>query len=353
MFAIVAEKYQYVVGVDTHAQKHVATIVNNHGAVLATREIRVTSPQMNGFIAWIRKVTDNTENVLLAVEGTSSYGETLTKLALASGLAVTEVKPPKTKARGGDGKTDRIDSELAALGILRLPVDKLITPRYGTARKSLRILLGARRSIVRQQTADKNSLTALLRGCDIGIDARRALKPEHYQVISLWQKTRAGDDQEQAIARYEAKRLAVGILKSKTVLDQNETHLGALVHSLAPGLLDTPGVGPMTAAQVICSYSHKGRVRSAAAFAALAGTTPIPASSGNVTRHRLNRFGDRALNNALHTVVLTRIRSDDTTKAYVEKRTAAGQSVREIRRSLKRYIARSLYKQLETYDIRG
>jgi transposase len=352
MFAIVAEKYQYVVGVDTHAQKHVATILNNHGAVLATREIRVTSSQMDGFITWIRKVTGNTENVLLAIEGTSLYGETLTKLALASGLAVAEVKPPKTKARGGDGKTDRIDAELAARSVLHLPVNKLIVPRNGTARKSLRILLGARRSIVRQQTADKNALTALLRGCDLGIDARRVLKPEHYQVISLW-KTRAGDDQEQAIARYEAKRLAVGILKSKTVLDQNETHLGALVHNLAPGLLDTPGVGPMTAAQVICSYSHKGRVRSAAAFAVLAGTTPIPASSGNVTRHRLNRFGDRALNNALHIVVLTRIRSDDTTKAYVEKRTAAGQSMREIRRSLKRYIARSLYKQLETYNIGG
>jgi len=89
MFAIVAEQYQYIVGVDTHAQKHVATIVDNHGAMLATREIRVTGPQMSGFITWVRKVTGNAENVLLAVEGTSSYGETLTKLALASGLTVT------------------------------------------------------------------------------------------------------------------------------------------------------------------------------------------------------------------------------------------------------------------------
>ncbi len=113
MFPIVAEQYQYVVGVDTHAQKHVATVIDNHGAVIATREIRVTSSQMNGFITWIRKVTHNADNILLAIEGTSSYGETLTKLALASGLAVAEVKPPKTKARGGDGKTDRIDSELA------------------------------------------------------------------------------------------------------------------------------------------------------------------------------------------------------------------------------------------------
>lgn len=352
MFPIVAEKYQYVVGVDTHAQKHVAAIVDNHGAVIATREIRVTGPQMSGFITWVRRVTGNAENVLLAIEGTSSYGETLTKLALANGLAVTEVKPPKTKARGGDGKTDRIDAELAALGVLRLPVTKLITPRAGSERKSLRILLAARRGMVTQQTAEKNALIALLRGCDLGLDARRKLTWEQYQEIAGW-KARSGDDQEQAIARYEAKRLATSVLAAETTLAKNEVQLGALVQGLAPGLLDSRGLGPVSAAQVICSYSHKGRVRSANAFAAIAGTTPIPASSGNVVRYRLNRFGDRALNNAIHTVALTRMRSDGATRDYVARRTAAGQSKAEIRRSLKRYIARRLYKQLEAFDIRG
>ena len=350
MFAIVAERYQYVVGVDTHAQKHVATIVNNHGVVLATREVRVTNPQINSFLTWIRKVTDNAEAVLLAIEVTSSYGETLTKLALAGGFVVAEVKPPKTKSRGGDGKTDRIDAELAALGVLRLPVGKLIAPRSGTQRKSLRILLASRRSIVMHRTAEKQMLIALLRGCNFGVDARKALTPKQYTEITKWE-ARVCDDQEQAIARFEAKRLATGIIESGVVLEQNEMQLAALVKTLAPGLLDSPGLGPVTASQVLCSYSHKGRIRSAAAFAALAGTTPIPASSGNITRHRLNRFGDRALNGAIHTVTLSRMLHDDNTKAYVAKRTANGQSTREIRRSLKRYIARSLYKQLETYNI--
>lgn len=352
MTAIVAEQYRFVVGVDTHAQKHSATIVDHHGAVIATREMRVTGPQMSGFIAWVHKVTANTEKVLLAIEGTSSYGETLTKLALANGMAVAEVKPPKTKARGGDGKTDRVDAELAALGVLRLPVDKLVTPRTGSARKSLRILLTARRGMVTQQTAEKNALVALLRGCDLGIDARKALTWEQHQEVAAW-KARAGDDQEQAIARYEAKRLAISILRAEDALEQNKTQLSALVQRLAPGLLDTSGLGPVSAAQVICSYSHKGRVRSAAAFAAIAGTTPIPASSGNVVRHRLNRFGDRALNAAIHTVAMSRMRVDEATKAYVAKRTADGQSMREIKRSLKRYIARRLYKQLEVYNIQA
>jgi transposase len=137
-------------------------------------------------MAWVRKTTGNAENVLLAIEGTSSYGETLTKLALFSGLAVAEVNPPKITSRGGSGKTDRIDAELAALGVLRLPVGRLITPRFGTARKCLRILLAARRGVVTRQTADKNMLTALLRGCDLGIDARKALVPKQYLRAPFW-----------------------------------------------------------------------------------------------------------------------------------------------------------------------
>ena len=82
MFSIVSNKYNFVVGVDTHAQKHVAAVVTNTGAPVAHREFRVTGPQMSGFISWVRKVTGGDEAVLLAIEGTSSYGETLAKLAL-------------------------------------------------------------------------------------------------------------------------------------------------------------------------------------------------------------------------------------------------------------------------------
>jgi transposase len=87
----------------------------------------------------------------------------------------------------------------------------------------------------------------------------------------------------------------------------NEQELARLVHELAPGLEAQQGVGPICAAQIICAWSHRGRVRSEAAFAALAGVAPIPASSGQIVRHRLNRGGDRQLNRALHTVVLWRM----------------------------------------------
>ena len=111
--------------------------------------------------------------------------------------------------------------------------------------------------------------------------------------------------------------------------------------------LNEIGVGPVVAGQLIVSWPHRGRVRSEAAFAKLGGVAPIEASSGTVIRHRLNRCGDRQLNRALHTIVLVRIRQDATTKLYVKRRLAEGKSLREIKRCLKRYVARQLFRQLE------
>lgn len=114
-------------------------------------------------------------------------------------------------------------------------------------------------------------------------------------------------------------------------LKSNRQEISDVVDALVPGLIDIGGVGPVTAAQVIVSYSHVGRVRSEAAFAAMAGTSPLEASSGPTTRHRLNRGGDRALNRAIHTITLTRMRSCPRTRDYVNRRTSEGETSREIR----------------------
>jgi transposase len=113
-------------------------------------------------------------------------------------------------------------------------------------------------------------------------------------------------------------------------------------------LLEVRGVGPVVAAIVLQAWSHPGRVHSEAAFAALAGAAPLPASSGNTRRHRLNRGGDRRLNRALYTVALTRLGHDPRTRAYLTRRTAEGSTRREVIRILKRYISRELYRLLTT-----
>jgi transposase len=126
-----------------------------------------------------------------------------------------------------------------------------------------------------------------------------------------------------------------------------DSEIEQLIKTNVPWLLDEIGVGPISAAQLFCSWSHPGRLRNDAAFAMLGGAAPIPASSGQTIRHRLNRAGDRQLNCALHTIVLTRLKHDPATRAYAAKRAAEGKTPREIKRCLKRYVARRLFRLLE------
>ena len=114
-----------------------------------------------------------------------------------------------------------------------------------------------------------------------------------------------------------------------------------------PALLAEPGIGPVSAAQLLVTWSHPGRFRSEAAFAALTATAPIPASSGRTARHRINPYGDRNANRALHTIAVSRLRYHQPTIAYAARRTTEGKTTREIRRCIKRYLARNLYRLME------
>ena len=196
-----------------------------------------------------------------------------------------------------------------------------------------------------QRTADRNALTALLRIIDLGLDVRTALTNAQIDTIAAW-RDRTGDDV--AVARSEARRLATAIRHRTVELDANQAALSTHVDELAPGIRDLSGIGPFTAAIILTAYSHRGRVRSEAAFAAMAGVSPIPASSGNTSRHRLNRHGDRQLNRAIHIIARSRIMTDTTTKAYIERRTNEGKTRREIHRRLKRFLTRSIYRSLTT-----
>lgn len=144
----------------------------------------------------------------------------------------------------------------------------------------------------------------------------------------------------------EATRLARRVLELREGPKVNEHQLRILVQQTAPSLLAMPGVGPITPAVVITAWSHRGRVRSESGFAALAGTCPIPASSGNTKRHRLNRGGDRRLNWALHTIVMVRMGRDQRTKDYIARRISEGKTKKEAMRCAKRHHTKSLHRGL-------
>jgi transposase len=164
----------------------------------------------------------------------------------------------------------------------------------------------------------------------------------------LRRSSRAGADE--LATRLVLRSLARRIEAATAEAAELEREILAHVRALAPALLDEPGVGPIVAAQLIVAWSHRGRLRSEAAFARLAGVAPVPASSGQTRRHRLSRGGDRQLNRALHTVILHRRQHDAKTKDYIARRIAEGKSRREATRLLKRYLARHLYRLLQNQE---
>lgn len=172
--AIVAEKYDYVSGIDPHARTHICAIVSTRtGAGQDCQALRATTPGMNRAVAWIRRNTHG--EVLAAVAGTRSYGATITHALTAAGLSVVEVKPPRKKERAEAGKTDGIDATAAAMGILGQDSARLLQPCSDGLCAALSILVASRQRIDAHRTANRNSLNALVRESELGIDARKVL----------------------------------------------------------------------------------------------------------------------------------------------------------------------------------
>ena len=212
----------------------------------------------------------------------------------------------------------------------------------------MRLLLVTREGATKDRTRAINELKAAvvtapepLRARLGGLDGRTLIN----RCVRL--RHRTGEGVAERVTVDCLRRLAARIVCLNVEIDVHTADLEALTAQHCPQLLDQVGIGPVVAAQIYIAWSHPGRCRNDAAFASLAGTAPIPASSGQTIRYRLNRGGDRQLNRAIHTIAVIRTYRDPDTKAYIERALANGKTRREARRCLKRYIARRLYKLLE------
>ena len=198
-----------------------------------------------------------------------------------------------------------------------------------------------------EKTAQTNRLRALLlTGDDTDRDLVRGKLPTATLTRLARRRGPPEDTREHAVRRTETRRLALALRDRHRALAANRAQLPAIVDELAPGLTDRRGIGPVSAAQAIVSFSHPGRCRNEAAFAALAGASPLPACSGKTVRHRLNRGGDRHSTAPCTTSPRPAWSAAPRTRAYIARRRAEGKTDREIRRCLKRYIARELYRTL-------
>jgi transposase len=344
--SMLAERVDLVIGVDTHTDTHTAVFCTSSGGVLATVVAPTTEQGLADLLdaaieagaAW------PAPRVAWALEGAGSYGAGLRDLLLQAGQDVVEVTgPPRAR---GTAKNDELD----ARGIARaaLATERPGRPRRGDTREALRLHMVARSGDVRTRTRLINQLKAIILTAPAPIrDKFRGASTSAQTTTASRMRTPTG------AAATAATLAAVAVLKATAAqitaltkaITAADKALAALTTSHAPALLAQPGIGPVTAAQLLIAFSHPGRFPHEAAFARLAGVAPKEASSGRTVRHRLDRGGDRQLNAALHRIVLTRRRvAHPATTTYTARREAQGKTPREINRCLKRALARHLYK---------
>lgn len=326
-------EWTVAIGVDTHKDVHVAVALDGFGAQLDSREVETTEAGYGSLLSWALELG----LPAFAVEGAGSYGAGLVRFLERAGVAVWECERPRRQERRG--KSDLIDAALAARRLLA--GEGLCVPRGGGQREELRLLLLERRSAVRARTAALNQLSALLVTAPERVRERLgALSGERLARSAA--RLRSGPDVRTGVLR----RLGHRVERLSQEVAEVERRLAALLAELAPDLLTEPGVGPVCGAQLLVSSGDPRRMASEASFAALAGTSPIDASSGQQRRHRLNRGGDRQLNWALHVIALARIHHHPQTAAYYQRLLARGRTAREARRCVKRALARHFYRRL-------
>ena len=327
-------------GVDTHADVHVAAVLDSAtGRCLGTESFPADSAGYTALHEW---TAGHGEIDAMGVESTGAWGAGLARHLTAAGVAVIEVDRPDRKARRQEGKSDPLDAQAAARAVLSGRATG--TPKSGDGPvEAIRALEIVCHGAVRDRTRATNQFKALLVTAPADLRERLAALSLSRQ-LKLARRFRDHDDPIEAQLRFALKTLARKIAFLDDQITELEERMNTLTGQAAPALAGTFGVGPHVAAQLLATVGdNPERIASEAAFAKLCAACPIPASSGKTQRHRLNRGGDRRANNALYTIVLVRMRHHAPTRAYVARRTAEGKTRAEIMRCLKRFVAREIY----------
>ena len=355
---------ELTLGVDTHAETHVAAVIDPLGRHLGHATFDTTVAGFKALLAW---ATDIGPVSVAGVEGTGAYGAGLARFLTAEGIRVVEVDRPDRKIRRDQGKSDPIDAYAAARAAASGRASGTPKTRTGDV-ESVRVLRVARNGAVRARAKALTQIKALI------VTAPDALRAQlegldGAALVTTCARLRSARGDAPTPSPFAkrpprpgrlvdptaaTKRSLASIAERVQALDTEiaalDDDLEAILAPIAPTLLGLQGVGYDVAGQLLVTAGdNPERIRNEAAFAHLCGVAPIPASSGKTTnRHRLNRGGDRAANAALYRIVLCRLRWDPTTRAYLERRTQQGKSKKDIIRSLKRYIAREVYAALQT-----
>lgn len=331
-------------GVDTHLELNVAAALDGIGGLLGVEQFPTTRTGHGELLGWLSGFGPVTR---VGVEGTGSYGAGLARFLRNAGVEVVEVDRPNRQVRRRHGKSDPVDAVEAARAAQSGRAFGAAKTRDGNV-EAIRALVVAKRSARSTKIKSLNQIRHLSFTAPDELRERlKGCSRHHLAAEAAALRPRPGGDPVIMATKTALRTLGRRVLAlddEKATLDEL---LADLVTATAPGLLGLHGVGVDTAATLLVTAGdNPQRLRSEAAWAHLCGVAPIEASSGKVTRHRLNRGGDRQANCALWSIVITRMGSDPRTRAYVARRLAEGRSKGEIIRILKRYVAREVFRHL-------
>jgi len=336
-----------VIGADTHKHSHtVAAVDAATGRVIADRTVKAQRRSFDDLLLWARAL--GTERVW-AIEDCRHVSGALERFLLRRGERVVRVAPmlmaDARRSARERGKSDVIDAVAIARAAIREGLDTLPVAQLAGAELDVRLLVDHRERLVAQRTALINDLRWHLHDLWPGFEIpARALTAGCWQERVAGRLARAEQTARVRIARDELRR----IRELTRSIDALERELAVLVAELAPRLLAEPGCGVLTAAKLIGEIAGIGRFATDAKLARIAGSAPIPVSSGRTDRHRLDRGGNRQLNCALHRLAVTKGRLDPQTAAYLARKQADGKTRREALRCLKRHLARRVWRLLQT-----
>lgn len=331
-------------GVDTHRDVHMVAALDQRGAELGVQAFSTDPAGHYSMLDWLERFGPVE---LVGVEGTGTYGAGLTRFLQRNDIVVVEISRPDRQERRSHGKSDEVDAIAAARAAQSGKATAQPKTRTGNV-EAIRALRMVRRSATRDRTSAINQMRALVvTGPDDIRETFRGLTTK--KLVSVAARLRPSDPTTvHGTTKFALRELARRVRFLNAEIKQVNDILSPLVTATAPGLIARHGIGIETAATLLVTAGdNPNRLHSEAAFAHLCGSAPINASSGLITRKRLNPRGDRLANEALWRIVMVRMSSEPRTRAYVKRRTIEGKSKREIIRCLKRYVAREVFKDLK------
>ncbi|MBS1886762.1 MAG: IS110 family transposase [Actinobacteria bacterium] len=334
-----------VIGTDTHKRTHTCAAVDAAtGRLAGELTAAAREPGFRELLAWGRGLD---EERIWAIEDCRHVSGSLERFLVAAGERVVRVPPKLTGQgrRGGRraGKSDPIDALAVARAALREGPDTLPAAHLDEEALEIKLLLDHREDLVGARTEDQCRLRWHLHDLwpDLEIPAGALDRAVWLERLSR-RLSRAGRGTRVRIAR----ELVVEIRRRTRRIKELGREIAALVEARAPALLALEGCGPLSAARLIAETAGAGRLATDSKFARLAGVAPIPASSGERTRHRLDRGGNRRLNCALHRIAVTQGRHHPPAREFLARKQAEGKSRREALRCLKRHLARRVWRLL-------